>query len=134
MLFWQDKIFTESWSNHSDLSCLSITHNTDTSRQSSRKLWKSDNTCEICQKIPFTYISLPLCPRLNEVKSHLPHFLDFYVSQIAVASGNKEAVQLLLEKGFVLNTFSVSSNMYIKCIKYIILLQNSIFRSNNFLS
>ena len=65
-----------------------------------------------------------------------PHFFVFYVSQIAVANDNKEAVQLLLEKGFVLITFSVSSNMYIKCIKYIILLQNSvnIFRSNTFLS
>ena len=66
-----------------------------------------------------------------------PHFFVFYVSQIAVANGNKEAVQLLLEKGFVLITFSVFLfYMYIKCLKYIILLQHSasIFRSNNFLS
>ena len=129
------KIKTESWSNHSDLPCLSITHNTDTSRQNSLKLLKSDNICEICQKIPFTYLCLS-AGLVYEVKSHLPHFFVFYVTQIAVANDNKEAVQLLLEKGFVLITFSVSSNMYIKCIKYIILLQNSvnIFRSNTFLS
>ena len=42
-----------------------------------------------------------------------PHFFVFYVTQIAVANDNEEAVQLLLEKGFVLITFSVSSYMYI---------------------
>ena len=46
-----------------------------------------------------------------------PHFFVFYVSQIAVANGNKEAVQLLLEKGFVLITFSVSSLHVHKMLK-----------------
>ena len=56
----------ESWSNHSNLSCMSVTHNTDTSL----KLLKSDNICEFSQKFHL-HIFASLSDSY-EVKSHTP--------------------------------------------------------------